>query len=77
VVFSRRRSAIQPTEMPNALSPINTTVVETRLQQPAAAKATASANTYRFADKTRTPFLSPPNHWQDTERRATTSLTKG
>jgi hypothetical protein len=55
VVFSRRRSAIQPTEMPNARSPINTTVVETRLQQPAAAKATASANTYRFADKTRTP----------------------
>ena len=45
----------QPTEMPNALSPINTTVVETRLQQPAAAKATASANTYRFTDKTRTP----------------------
>ena len=52
--------AIQPTEMPNALSPINTTVVETRLQQPAAANATASANTYRFADKTRTPSYPHP-----------------
>jgi len=29
--------------MPNARSPINTTVVETKLQQPAAAKAIASA----------------------------------
>ena len=45
----------QPTEMPNALSPISTTVVETRLQQPAAATAIASAKTYRFADKTRPP----------------------
>jgi hypothetical protein len=33
----------QPTEMPNALSPISTTVVETKLQQPAAANAIASA----------------------------------
>jgi hypothetical protein len=35
-------------------------VVETRLQQPAAAKAIASANTYRFTDKTRTPSYPHP-----------------
>jgi hypothetical protein len=39
----RRPESAQPTEMPNALSPISTTVVETRLQQPAAANAIASA----------------------------------
>ena len=55
------RGGVQPTEMPNALSPINTTVAETKLQQPAAANATASANTYRFADKTRTPSYPHPS----------------
>jgi hypothetical protein len=40
---ARRPEGAQPTEMPNALSPISTTVVETRLQQPAAANAIASA----------------------------------
>jgi hypothetical protein len=39
----RRPESAQPTEMPSALSPISTTVVETRLQQPAAANAIASA----------------------------------
>ena len=41
--FARPRGRVQPAEMPNARSPINTTVVETKLQQPAAAKAIASA----------------------------------
>ena len=51
----RPKGHVQPTEMPNALSPISTTVVETRLQEPAAATAIASAKTYRLADKTRPP----------------------
>ncbi|MGZ3284814.1 MAG: hypothetical protein ACXU89_16850 [Xanthobacteraceae bacterium] len=43
--------------MPNARSPINTTVVETKLQQPAAAKAIASAKKKRFTDKTPPPHI--------------------
>jgi hypothetical protein len=62
--------------MPNARSPINTTVVETKLQQPAAANAIASAKKKRFTDKT-PPLISPSDLWQDAGRRATTSLTKG
>jgi hypothetical protein len=62
--------------MPNARSPINTTVVETKLQQPAAAKAIASAKKKRFTDKTPPPHI-PVRSWQDAGRRATTSLTKG
>jgi hypothetical protein len=53
----RRPESAQPTEMPNALSPISTTVVETRLQQPAAANAIASAKKKRFTDKTRPPHI--------------------
>ena len=52
-----RPESVQPTEMPNALSPISTTVVETRLQQPAAANAIASAKKKRFTDKTRPPHI--------------------
>jgi hypothetical protein len=46
--------------MPNARSPINTTVVETKLQQPAAAKAIASAKKKRFTDKTPPPSYPRP-----------------
>ena len=56
----RRPESAQPTEMPNALSPISTTVVETRLQQPAAANAIASAKKKRFTDKTRPPSYPHP-----------------
>jgi hypothetical protein len=73
----RRPESAQPTEMPNALSPISTTVVETRLQQPAAANAIASAKKKRFTDKTHPPLISPSDSWQETERSATISLTKG
>lgn len=55
--FARPRGRVQPVEMPNARSPINTTVVETKLQQPAAAKAIASAKKKRFTDKTPPPHI--------------------
>ena len=55
--FRAPAGSVQPTEMPNARSPINTTVVETRLQQPAAANAIASAKKKRFTDKTPPPHI--------------------
>jgi hypothetical protein len=43
--------------MPNALIPISTTVVETRLQQPAAANAIASAKKKRLLTRHVPPHI--------------------